>query len=167
MVRQAHGRAQFYSEPGVGTTFTALFPVAEDELPPEPTPPFLPPVRGSETILLVEDEQALLEATRRLLTRAGYNVLTARNGAAALEIARAHDGAIELLLTDVVMPGMRGNQLALELRALRPAMRVLYMSGFAGPMVEDAMRISAADLIDKPFTARDLLARVAAARAQE
>jgi hypothetical protein len=84
-----------------------------------------------------------------------------------LEIARAHDGAIELLLTDVVMPGMRGNQLALELRALRPAMRVLYMSGFAGPMVEDAMRISAADLIDKPFTARDLLARVAAARAQE
>jgi PAS domain S-box-containing protein len=167
MVRQARGRAQFYSEPGVGTTFTALFPVAEEEMAPEPPPPLDAPARGAETILLVEDEEALLEATRRLLTRAGYNVLAARDGAAALAIARAHDGAIELLLTDVVMPGMRGNQLALELRALRPAMRVLYMSGFAGPMVEDAMRISAADLIDKPFTAQDLLARVAAARGRE
>jgi hypothetical protein len=167
MVRQAHGRAQFYSEPGVGTTFTALFPVVEAEVPAQPPAPVEAPARGVETILLVEDEEPLLEATRRLLTRAGYQVITARNGAVALERARAHEGAIELLLTDVVMPGMRGNQLAEELRALRPAVQVLYMSGFAWPIVENAMRIEAADLIDKPFTAHELLARVAAARARE
>jgi PAS domain S-box-containing protein len=166
MVRQARGRAQFDSEPGVGTTFTALFPVVEDEIQPEP-PPLDDAALRVGTILLVEDEQALLEATRRLLTRAGYNVLTARNGAAALAIASAHEGAIELLLTDVVMPGLTGNQLAVELRALRPAVRVLYMSGFAGPIAEDATQISAADVIDKPFTEHDLLARVAAARARK
>ncbi len=166
MVRQAHGRAQFYSEPGVGTTFTALFPVVQEaeEVRSAPPAPVEPPARGVETILLVEDEEPLLEATRRLLTRAGYHVLPAPNGAAALKLASAHEGEIELLLTDVVMPGMRGNQLAIELRAQRPEVQVLFMSGFAGPMVESGMAISAADLIDKPFTAHELLARIAAAR---
>ncbi|MGD1050147.1 MAG: response regulator [Solirubrobacteraceae bacterium] len=164
MVRQAHGRAQFYSEPGVGTTFTALFPVVQEEVRSGPPAPVEASAQGVETILLVEDEEPLLEATRRLLTRAGYHVLPAPSGAAALKLASAHEGDIELLLTDVVMPGMRGNQLAVELRAQRPEVQVLFMSGFAGPMVESGMAISAADLIDKPFTAHELLARIAAAR---
>jgi PAS domain S-box-containing protein len=167
LVRQARGRAQFHSEPGVGTTFTALFPAVQETIAREPPAPVAAPARGVETILLVEDEEALLEATRRLLSRAGYHVLTAANAAAALELASAYEGPIELLLTDVVMPGMRGNQLALALRGLRPAVRVLYMSGFAGPIVEDAMSLESADVIDKPFTAHDLLARIAATRALE
>jgi hypothetical protein len=167
LVRQARGRAQFHSEPGVGTTFTALFPAVQETIAREPPAPVEAPARGVETILLVEDEEALLEATRRLLSRAGYHVLTAPNAAAALELASAYEGPIELLLTDLVMPGMRGNQLALALRGLRPAVRVLYMSGFAGPIVDDAMSLESADLIDKPFTAHDLLARIAATRALE
>ena len=167
MVRQARGRAQFHSEPGVGTTFTALFPAVERTLMRETPAPVDAPPRAVETILLVEDEEALLEATRRLLVRAGYNVLTASSAAAALELAGAYEGSIELLLTDVVMPRMRGNQLALALRVLRPGVRVVYMSGFAGPIVEDAMSLESAEFIDKPFTARELLARIAAARAAE
>jgi DNA-binding NtrC family response regulator len=167
MVRQARGRAQFHSEPGVGTTFTALFPAVEPTLTRETPAPVDAPARAVETILLVEDEEALLEATRRLLVRAGYNVITASSAAAALELASAYEGSIDLLLTDVVMPRMRGNQLALALRVLRPGVRVVYMSGFAGPIVEDAMSLESAEFIDKPFTARELLARIAAARAAE
>jgi len=114
----------------------------------------------TQTILLVEDEDALREVTRRILTRAGYQVVAVSNGSAAVEIARTHAGSIDLLLTDVVMPGMLGQQLAVAVRELRPSLPVLYMSGFAGSVLAESMNLRTDDLIEKPFTARELLGRI-------
>ncbi len=160
IVRQARGRADFYSEPGVGTTFSALFPVdpAQSRTPSPRAAP--PPAPAGQTILLVEDEDALLQATRRILSGAGYRVLAAEHGAAALEVAAGYAGQIDLLLTDVVMPGIHGHELATQLRAVRPSLRTLYMSGFAGPVLRAAIDMDAAELIEKPFTAPRLLERI-------
>ncbi len=167
IVRQARGRAKFYSEPGVGTTFIALFPAA--------APPVVAPVaqrRASDgpraqTILLVEDEDALRESTRRILSMGGHTILAAANGADALRLAAEHGEPIDLLLTDVVMPVMLGHQLAAAMRRMQPSVRVLYMSGFAGTVLGQAMSIEGADLIEKPFTAARLLERVALPEASE
>ncbi len=162
-VRRAHGRAEISSEPGAGTTFTALFPVATAE-PLQPAPPAATATATAAadlTILLVEDELALRNATRRILARAGYTVLAAESAAAALEAADAHAGRIDLLLTDIVMPGMRGDQLAEELCRMRPSLPVLFMSGFAGPGMGSAMELAGAELIAKPFTGERLLERIA------
>jgi DNA-binding NtrC family response regulator len=115
---------------------------------------------GTETVLLVEDEDALRAAAKRILAGAGYQVLTASNGREALELAKAHPEPIDLLLTDVVMPEMLGHRLAANLVSLRPTLRVLYMSGFAEPFLDRSMHVEDADLIEKPFTAPALLARV-------
>ena len=156
IVRQARGRAQFYSEPGIGTTFVALFPAAEqaDSAPAQAT------TRGGgvHSILLVEDEEPLREVTRRILDAAGYEVLVAGDGASALELMRDAARPIDLLLTDVVMPGMLGHHLAAAARELQPSLRVLFMSGFAGPVLGSA--ISVGELIEKPFTAPHLLERI-------
>jgi hypothetical protein len=161
MVRQARGRAQLDSEPGAGATFTALFPAAE-RLEPEPAP--APADYGVETILLVEDEDALRVVTERILGRAGYSVLGAASGAEALEVAAARPGTIDLLLTDVRMPGMSGHELAGTLTGLRPGLRVLYMSGFAGPASGNGTHTAVGELLEKPFTAQTLLECVAALR---
>src|SRR6185503_4431700 len=87
-----------------------------------------------ETLLIVEDEEALRDVAGRILGGAGYRVLAASCGPAALELAAAHDGPIDLLLSDVVMPGMLGKELAERLTGVRPATRVLYMSGYAQPV---------------------------------
>jgi PAS domain S-box-containing protein len=159
IVRRARGRAEFFSEPGVGTTFSALFPVAEAEFPPSPRPAGVSP--AVETVLLVEDERALREATQRILTAAGYRVLAAPDGAAAIADAAASENPIDLVLTDLVMPGMRGEQLAVKLRERRPSLRVLYMSGFARGHLGPVMGLDAAELIEKPFTTSQLLERIA------
>jgi len=159
-VRRAHGLAEIDSEPGAGTTFTALFPIATAE-PLQPSPPAGAVTAPADlTILLVEDEMALRDATRRILVQAGYTVLAAESAAAALEAADAHAGRIDLLLTDIVMPGMRGDQLAEELCRIRPSLRVLFMSGFAGPGIRSAMELAGAELIAKPFTGERLLERI-------
>jgi len=165
IVTQAGGHAKFYSEPGVGTTFSALFPVAREPVSTVPEKPRATPTRtaaGVQTILLVEDEEALLEVTRRILVRAGYEVISAETGKAALAAASAHPGTIDLLLSDVVMPGMLGHQLAAALRERRTGLRVLYMSGFAGSVFDGAVEMEGAELIEKPFTAPALLERIAA-----
>ncbi len=163
IVQQAGGRAQIYSEPGVGTTFTVLLPATDRPLNAgEETDAELPLRNGEETILLVEDEQALREVVERILTRAGYRVIVASNGPAALEAADAHEQAIDLLLSDVVMPQMPGPQVAQRLLQSRPDVRVMFMSGFAQPILDAGGHLEAGVmLIEKPFSGHALLAKVA------
>jgi DNA-binding response OmpR family regulator len=124
----------------------------------------VPDEEGARTLLVVEDEGAVRELVRTALTRAGYRVLAARDGEEALTRAAAHAGRIDLLLTDVVMPGLNGRDLALRFRQVRPTARVLFMSGFASDVIaEDGGLWGDSDLLAKPFTPNELLARVQAA----
>ncbi len=162
IVQQAGGHAQIYSEAGVGTTFTVLLPATDQaSLPLEPATDS--PVRhGEETILLVEDEDALREVTRRILTGAGYRVMLAENGIDALRVVDEHEGQIDLLLSDVIMPQMPGPQLAKQLLARQPSLRVLLMSGFAQPILDSGGHLDAGmEFIEKPFSGPGLLAKVA------
>ena len=162
IVARLGGCAWLDSEPGGGTTFTALIPAPDAVPTPAPAQP-LPETAattGSETVLLVEDQDAMRTAVQRILGSAGYRVIVAASGAQAIAAAQSHPDPIDLLLTDVVMPEMPGNRLAERLRALHPSLRVLYMSGFAQPFLGQSMHLEDVDLIEKPFTAPALLARV-------
>jgi len=163
IVTGAGGHVQIYSEPGLGTTFTVLLPATDAPLP-ELSDQREPRRGHGETILVVEDEPAMLEVTRRLLEDGGYTVLTASGGEGALRIAAGHGGEIQLLLTDVVMPGMLGKEVAARVSELRPAIAVLYMSGYAQAVIGPMGDLSAGHtIIDKPFTEAQLLDRVAEA----
>jgi CheY-like chemotaxis protein len=161
----AGGHVRLYSEAGIGTTITIVLPVSdaaidEAEVAARPVATS-PPAAAGATILLVEDEEALRIATSRILVRAGYEVLTADGGAAALRLAQHHPAPIHLLLTDVIMPNMMGNEVATRVRALRPELPVLYMSGYAQPVLtENGTLQPGVIIIEKPFTRRDLLDRV-------
>lgn len=162
IVQQAGGRAQIYSEIGVGTTFTVLLPATEQASAPEESQSDSQPARGEETILLVEDEQALREVTRRILTGAGYRVIVAANGPEALKTADTHSGPIDLVLSDVIMPQMPGPQMVAQLLAQRPSVRVLLMSGFAQPILDAGGHLDEGmTLIEKPFSGPTLLAKIA------
>ncbi len=163
IVTQAGGQAHIFSEPGLGTTFTAFLPASSATVGVAPDDTVLPPEhpRGGETILLVEDEAALREVARRLLTRNGYEVITAADGIEALAVAAAHGGTIDLLLTDVIMPHMLGKDLAHQLSDLRPNLRVLYMSGYAQPVLASKGTLDdGVVLLEKPFSEPVLLALV-------
>jgi PAS domain S-box-containing protein len=162
IVQQAGGHSQIYSEAGVGTTFTLLLPATDQaSLPVEPATDS-PAMHGEETILLVEDENALREVTRRILTGAGYRVILAENGVDALRVVDEHEGQIDLLLSDVIMPQMPGPQLAKQLLARQPSLRVLLMSGFAQPILDSGGHLDAGmEFIEKPFSGPGLLAKVA------
>ena len=161
IVSRAGGLIHLYSERGLGTTVNVLLPAAH-ETPPEPAVGApAGHATGSETILLVEDDAELRNVTERILRSAGYRLLTAPDGPAAMELARAHPGEIDLLLTDVVMPQMLGADLAIVLRREDPALRVLFMSGYAPPLLLAGGTLPfGAPLIDKPFSASLLTARV-------
>jgi signal transduction histidine kinase/CheY-like chemotaxis protein len=162
IVQQAGGHSQIYSKPDIGTTFTALLPATDRVSSPAEPPTDSPVPRGEATILLVEDEQALREVTRRILTGAGYRVIGAANGPEALVLASEHTGAIDLLLSDVIMPQMPGPQLAERLLVERPSVRVLLMSGFAQPILDSGGHLDAGmALMEKPFSGLGLLAKVA------
>ena len=113
---------------------------------------------SGETVLVVEDEEALREVTRRIFTRNGYHVITAADGPEALDIARHHDGEIHLLVTDVVMPHMLGKEVADRIKAINPEIEVLYMSGYARPVLASQGPLDAGvALVEKPFSETDLL----------
>jgi CheY-like chemotaxis protein len=160
MVKQCGGDIWVYSEPGQGTTFKLYFPRVADPLDDSAAGEADPPQAFSgETILVVEDEEAVRELTVRMLERIGYQVLTAATGAEAVEISRAHPGHIALLLTDVVMPGMSGTRLADTLLAARPGMKVLYLSGYTeSTVVHHGVLDPGVDFLPKPFS-RDALAK--------
>jgi PAS domain S-box-containing protein len=165
IIKQSEGYIYCASEPSAGTTFTILLPVVPGGIPETVPPPRDPrSLAGSETVLVVEDEQAIRELIRTVLRRNGYRVLTARNGEEALAAAAAEAGTIELLLTDVVMPRMSGPELGRRIREVCPNARVLYMSGFTDhPAVREGAAAEGEQLVRKPFTAEVLLERVRAA----
>jgi PAS domain S-box-containing protein len=160
IVTQADGHVQISSTPGAGTTFTVLLP-ATDEQPEGAAGAAQPPARsGGEAVLVVEDADSMREVARRILDRNGYRVATADGGDAALALA-ASDMAIDLLITDVIMPRMLGREVADRIRATRPDLRVLYMTGYASPaLVSQGSMEPGGTLIEKPFTELTLLAKV-------
>jgi PAS domain S-box-containing protein len=159
---QARGRIDVYSEPGLGTTISVLLPATDEAAVPEEATPLGHDVAGAgETILLVEDEDRLREMTRRILAGNGYLVTVADSGADAVAKAADPDLPIDLLLTDVVMPGMLGAEVAAQVNDIRPAVPVLLMSGYAQPILDaHGMTPHGFDLVEKPFTAAILLSRV-------
>ena len=161
IVTQAGGHVSIDSAPGRGTTVTVLLPVgAAAPLAPVAACAASAPGHG-ETVLVVEDEGALRDVVGRILSGAGYRVLVADGGNRALEIAALHEGAIDLLVSDVVMPGMLGKEVAERLVRARPGTRVLYMSGYAQPVLASQGTLEkGVALLEKPFTAADLLSAV-------
>jgi PAS domain S-box-containing protein len=162
IVTQFGGEAEIRSEPGEGTTFVALFPATDDDVAAPRQPPVdSPPRSGRGTVLLVEDEDAMREAIRRMLVRNGYTVICATGGEEAIQAARRHSGGIDLLLTDVVMPNMLGKEVAEHVVRDRAGIKVLYMSGYAQPVLASEGTLDAGvDLIEKPFSEPLLLAKV-------
>ena len=161
IVTQAGGEVHVYSEVGIGTTFHLLLPAVDEPVAElaEPTPATARTSgRSGETILLVEDEAAIREVARRILGREGYQVIVAGTGAEALDLAGRHAGPVELLMTDVVMPRMPGKEVAARLRATRPEIRVLYVSGYAQPVLATTGTVEPGiTLLQKPFTESALL----------
>ncbi len=162
IVKQHNGNVWVYSEPGKGTTFKVYLPRCEDEVDTrQAARGAQTPSGGGETILLVEDEPAVLKLIQRMLTRLGYAVLVAQTPTEAVALAREHGGNIDLLLTDVVMPEMNGRELAERLRRRWPHIRVLFMSGYTANVI--AHRGVLDDdvwFIQKPFSAHELATRL-------
>jgi len=161
IVKQSGGHIFVYSEPGRGTAFKMYFPPAEEGVAAAASMPDEEGPRGNETILVVEDEAALREITRECLETTGYTVLDAAHAAAALELSERYKGTIHLLVTDVVMPGIPGSELAQRLTAERPGTKVLYMSGYTddtvilrGALTEET------PFVQKPFTMANLARKV-------
>jgi CheY-like chemotaxis protein len=161
IVKQSLGHIAVYSEPGHGTTFKVYLPRAGEEATPVPTPAGFSVPRGTETVLLVEDEDGVRSLARLALLSGGYNVLEASHGEEALALARGHAGPIHLLLTDVVMPKMGGRQLADLLSRERPETRVLFLSGYTGDaMVRHGVVETGTEFQQKPFTPLGLARKV-------
>ncbi len=162
IVKQTGGYVDVESELGAGTTFTIHLPVTDVAASkPRPERRRRPRVRGTETILVVEDEDGVRAPVRRILLAHGYRVLEAADGPAALRIAEQHEGKLDLLLTDVVMPGMNGGELARGLRRLRTGLRVVFMSGYSAEAVATHGVLSpGAAFLQKPFSVQELVDRL-------
>jgi PAS domain S-box-containing protein len=161
IITQAGGDIRIYSELGLGTTFNILLPVTRETGAARSALRRSRHIGGGETILVVEDEDAIREVTRRILSRNGYNVLIASGGPEALTLARQSVVGVDLLLTDVVMPHMLGKEVAQQMQAIQPDLRVLYMSGYAQPVLASEGTLGVGVLLlEKPFSETMLLDKV-------
>jgi CheY-like chemotaxis protein len=162
IVRQNNGFINVYSEPGTGTTFTVYLPRYADKggrvaLASDP----VELCKGFETILLVEDEPAVLDLTRRLLEKLGYRVLPAVSPSEAIRLAEEHGEEIRLLMTDVIMPEMNGRELSRRLLSLNPKLGRLFMSGYTANIIaHHGVLEGGINFIQKPFTLGDLAAKL-------
>ena len=160
IIGQMKGSVRVYSEPGVGTTFSALFPAVEAVVACD-APETAPSAVGTGTVLVVEDEEAIREVAQRILARRGYDVIVADTPREAIAIAADSSRRIDLLLTDVVMPDMLGRDVAAKVNALRPGIAVLFMSGYAAPLLAGGGGLDAGmALLEKPFSEPSLLTKV-------
>jgi two-component system cell cycle sensor histidine kinase/response regulator CckA len=161
IVQKLGGYITASSAKGLGTAFVVYLPAATAEPVAERSQPSAAPARGSETILLVDDEPAVRAVAGRLLQDLGYRVLEAAHGPQALSIAKEYDGPIHLLLTDVVMPNMSGRELAFQLAPRRPEMKVMYMSGhIEEAIVHHGVLDADVAFLQKPFQLQALAAMV-------
>jgi len=164
IVKQSKGYIWAYSEPGKGTTFKVYFPRAKAGAKSEEysTADILP-AGGSETVLVVEDDEILRALTVAVLESAGYEVFEVPNAEEAIGIVEKHLKSIDVVLTDVVLPGMSGRKLSQQLVALRPNMKIILMSGYAPELIERYGPLEPGiSLIEKPFTRSSLLEAVSA-----
>ena len=162
IIKQHMGHIQVSSSPEQGTTFTILLPITKkDTLPAPDTGTTLSTKSGMETILLVEDNPAVLQFTQAALSKLGYSLLTAEDGPRAMEIISSHQGPIDLLLTDVIMPKMNGKALFNFAVEQRPSLRVLYMSGYTGDVIDQHdVQSHGTAFIHKPFEIQALSAKI-------
>ena len=153
IVKQSGGNIWVYSEPGMGTVFKVYLPRIDDATAVTVEKQETIVLRGSETILLIEDEEVVRGLTKKILMQAGYNVLDAKGGEEAIRMCRAYPGPIDLLLTDVVMPEISGKEVADRLVELRRGIRVLFMSGYTDEaIVQHGVLDASVEFLQKPFT---------------
>jgi CheY-like chemotaxis protein len=164
IVKQSGGYIWVYSERNLGTTFKIYFPRVRSKADGEAGKTVLPAeseIRGSETLLVVEDEGAVRRAACDFLKRNGYHVLEAGSGKEALEVIRRHQGPVHMMVTDVVLPAMSGAQLADFLVAEHPEMKILFVSGYAEKIIAaDGPLHVRAGFLQKPFSLRELAVKV-------
>jgi CheY-like chemotaxis protein len=161
IVKQSGGHIEVYSEAGRGTSFKVYLPRCMDPVEDAAQPAPVPPPNGHATVLLVDDDAQVSAAARRALERAGYTVLAASDGAQGLRIATEQQGRVDLLVTDMVMPGMGGRELARQVTSVRPEVRVLFTSGYTAEAMNQQAILEPGDaFLGKPFTPDALLRRV-------
>jgi CheY-like chemotaxis protein len=161
IVKQNQGFLNVYSEPGRGTTFKVYLPAKQQEDEKMEKESLASPQSGRETVLLVEDEPAILRMATQLLQRLGYHVLPAPTPSEALHIARSHKGVIDLLITDVVMPEMNGRQLCDQLSDIVPGLRALFMSGYTNNVIAHHGVIDEGiQFIAKPFSMTEFAKKI-------
>ena len=162
IIQQSGGHLAVSSEPGQGSTFKIYLPRCDEPLPASQSAPgAAQPAQGTETILLVEDEDGVRSIASLALQANGYTVLAARHGEEALQICHEHRGPIHLLLTDVIMPRMSGRELADRIQALRPNLRILYLSGYTDDaIVRHGVLETGTAFLHKPFTPGRLARKV-------
>ena len=161
IVKQNEGFINVYSEPGQGTTLKLYFPKTTEAVEAKPEPAAKMPATGTETVLLVEDEESILMLGKTILERFGYTVLPSQTPKDAITLAGRHEGPIHLLVTDVVMPGMNGRQLKECIEKIKPGIKALYMSGYtANVILHRGILEHEVHFIQKPFSINSLAGKV-------